>query len=78
MTETHFLSKNVFQNMQWGISETVNADRYLGISSHISSLLLHLTSCRGVSDSLSGYFISHLILDMFSENAVKYLRNSEC
>ena len=25
MTERHFLSKNVFQNMQWGISEMVNA-----------------------------------------------------
>ena len=25
MTERHFLSKNVFQNMQCGISEMVNA-----------------------------------------------------
>ena len=25
MTKRHFLLKNVFQNMQWGMSETVNA-----------------------------------------------------
>ena len=34
---------------------------YLGTSSHISSLSLHLSSCWGVPDSLSRYFISHLI-----------------
>ena len=40
---------------------------YLGTSSHIWSWSLHLTSCGGISDSLRGYFISHLILVTSSE-----------
>ena len=52
---SHFLSKNVFEKMLWGIlfvlhliSWGVNLTAYLGTSSHISSWSLHLRSSRGV------------------------------
>ena len=46
-------------------SRGVYLTAYLVTSSHIWSWSLHLTSCgegRGISDSQSGYFISHVLL----------------
>ena len=62
--------------MQWSISEMVNARDFkslpMCIQHHTENLLVCITEVLGTQKS---HFLSW---NMFSQNAVKYLRNGEC
>ena len=75
MKESYFLTKMSFEEMLWGILETVSARAFkpLPLCSHTPENLL-----IGISGAL-GMKVGHLLKkNVFSENAVGYLRNSEC
>ena len=61
--------------MQWSISEMVNDksfQTFANVFSTPENLLVEITAALGTKES---HFLSY---NMFSENAVEYLRNSEC
>ena len=63
-----------FEKMLWGLSEMVNA-RAFNLSIMFSTpenVLVGISGALGMKES---HFLSY---NMFWENAVEYLRNSEC
>ena len=61
--------------MLWGISEMVNARAFKSLplcSAPYENLLVGISGALGTKET---HFLSK---NMFSENAVGYLRNSEC
>ena len=75
MKGSHFLSKNVFWEKLYGISEMVHARAFkplpLSSATH-ENLPVAISKAPGMQDN---YFLSK---NVFWENAVRYLRNDVC